>query len=44
MPEEREIKIPVDAGFVLPALDGVVDGTRAVDRGERRALGDVLGH
>jgi inorganic triphosphatase YgiF len=33
MPEEREIKIPVDAGFVLPALDGVVDGTRAVDRG-----------
>jgi inorganic triphosphatase YgiF len=33
MPEEREIKIPVDAGFVLPDLDGVVDGTRAVDRG-----------
>jgi inorganic triphosphatase YgiF len=33
MPEEREIKIPVDAGFVLPALEGVVDGTRAVDRG-----------
>jgi len=33
MPEEREVKIPVDAGFVLPALDGVVDGTRAVDRG-----------
>lgn len=34
MPEEREIKIPVDAGFVLPALDGVIDGTRAVDRGD----------
>jgi inorganic triphosphatase YgiF len=33
MPEEREIKIPVDAGFVLPDLDGVVEGTRAVDRG-----------
>jgi inorganic triphosphatase YgiF len=33
MPEEREIKIPVDAGFLLPDLDGVVDGTRAVDRG-----------
>jgi inorganic triphosphatase YgiF len=33
MPEEREIKIPVDAGFVLPDLDGVVDGTRAVERG-----------
>lgn len=34
MPEEREIKIPVDADFVLPDLDGVVDGTRAVDRGD----------
>jgi inorganic triphosphatase YgiF len=33
MPEEREIKIPVGADFVLPDLDGVVDGTRAVDRG-----------
>jgi inorganic triphosphatase YgiF len=33
MPEEREIKIPVDADFVLPDLDGVVEGTRAVDRG-----------
>lgn len=33
MPEEREIKIPVGAEFVLPDLDGVVDGTRAVDRG-----------
>jgi inorganic triphosphatase YgiF len=33
MPEEREIKIPVDAGFVLPDLDGVVEGTRAFDRG-----------
>ena len=33
MPEEREIKIPVGAGFMLPDLDGVVDGTRAVDRG-----------
>jgi inorganic triphosphatase YgiF len=34
VPEEREIKIPVDADFVLPDLDGVVDGTRAVDRGD----------
>jgi inorganic triphosphatase YgiF len=33
MPEEREIKIPVGAAFVLPDLDGVVAGTRAVDRG-----------
>jgi inorganic triphosphatase YgiF len=33
MPEEREIKIPVDTDFVLPDLDGVVDGTNAVDRG-----------
>jgi|SRR5580700_1772205 inorganic triphosphatase YgiF len=33
MPEEREIKLPVGADFVLPDLDGVVDGTRAVDRG-----------
>lgn len=33
MPEEREIKIPVDAGFLLPDLDGVVDGTGAIDRG-----------
>jgi inorganic triphosphatase YgiF len=33
MPEEREIKIPVSAEFVLPDLDGVVDGTRAVERG-----------
>lgn len=33
MPEEREIKIPVGNGFMLPTLDGVVDGTRAVDRG-----------
>ena len=33
MPEEREIKIPVDTGFVLPDLDGVVEGTHAVDRG-----------
>jgi inorganic triphosphatase YgiF len=33
MPEEREIKIPVGADFVLPDLDGVVDGTSAVDRG-----------
>ena len=33
MPEEREIKIPVDADFVLPDLDGVVEGTHAVDRG-----------
>ena len=33
MPEEREIKIPVDTDFVLPDLDGVVEGTRAVDRG-----------
>jgi inorganic triphosphatase YgiF len=33
MPEEREIKIPVDMDFVLPDLDQVVDGTRAVDRG-----------
>ncbi len=33
MPEEREIKIPVDAQFVLPDLDGIVEGTRAVDRG-----------
>ena len=33
MPEEREIKLPVGVDFVLPDLDGVVDGTRAVDRG-----------
>jgi inorganic triphosphatase YgiF len=33
MPEEREIKIPVDADFVLPDLDGVVEGTHAMDRG-----------
>ena len=33
MPEEREIKIPVDMAFVLPDLDGVVDGTHALDRG-----------
>jgi inorganic triphosphatase YgiF len=33
MSEEREIKIPVAAGFTLPDLDGVVDGTRAVERG-----------
>ena len=33
MPEEREIKIPVDADFVLPDLDDVVEGTHAVDRG-----------
>jgi inorganic triphosphatase YgiF len=33
MPEEREIKIPVDTDFVLPDLDGVVEGTHAVDRG-----------
>ncbi|HUZ68381.1 MAG TPA: CYTH domain-containing protein [Candidatus Saccharimonadales bacterium] len=33
MPEEQEIKIPVSADFVLPDLDAVVTGTRAVDRG-----------
>jgi inorganic triphosphatase YgiF len=33
MPEEREIKIPVGDDFVLPDLEGVVDGTSAVDRG-----------
>src|SRR5580704_3631278 len=33
MPEEREIKIPVGPDFVLPDLDGVVEGTHAVDRG-----------
>jgi inorganic triphosphatase YgiF len=33
MAEEREIKIPVDTDFVLPDLDDVVDGVRAVDRG-----------
>jgi inorganic triphosphatase YgiF len=33
MPEEREIKLPVDEDFALPDLDGVVEGTRAVDRG-----------
>lgn len=33
MPEEREIKIPVHADFVLPDLDDVVEGTHAVDRG-----------
>jgi inorganic triphosphatase YgiF len=33
MAEEREIKIPVDSDFVLPDLDAVVDGVRAVDRG-----------
>jgi inorganic triphosphatase YgiF len=34
MSEEREIKIPVGSDFVLPDLDGVVDGTAAVDRGD----------
>ena len=33
MTEEQEIKIPVSADFVLPDLDAVVTGTRAVDRG-----------
>jgi inorganic triphosphatase YgiF len=33
MTEEQEIKIPVDADFVLPDLAAVVAGTRAVDRG-----------
>jgi inorganic triphosphatase YgiF len=33
MPEEREIKIPVGVDFVLPDLDGVVEGTSAVERG-----------
>lgn len=33
MAEEQEIKIPVSADFVLPDLDEVVTGTRAVDRG-----------
>lgn len=33
MPEEREIKIPVGTDFVLPDLDGVVEGTHALDRG-----------
>ena len=33
MSEEREIKIPVDTSFRLPDLDGVVGGTRALDRG-----------
>lgn len=33
MAEEREIKIPVDTGFQLPDLDGVVEGTHALDRG-----------
>jgi inorganic triphosphatase YgiF len=33
MSEEQEIKIPVSADFVLPDLDAVVPGTRAVDRG-----------
>jgi inorganic triphosphatase YgiF len=34
VPEEREIKIPVGSDFVLPDLDGVVEGTSAVDRGD----------
>lgn len=33
MTEEQEIKIPVAADFVLPDLDALVAGTRAVDRG-----------
>jgi inorganic triphosphatase YgiF len=33
MTEEQEIKIPVATDFVLPDLDAVVAGTRAVDRG-----------
>lgn len=33
MTEEREIKIPVGADFVLPDLDGAVVGLRAIDRG-----------
>ncbi len=33
MPEEREIKMPVGMDFVLPDLDGVLDGIRTVDRG-----------
>ena len=33
MPEEREIKIPVGTDFTLPDLDGVIEGTAAVERG-----------
>jgi inorganic triphosphatase YgiF len=33
MAEEREIKMPVGLDFVLPDLDGVLEGIRAVDRG-----------
>jgi inorganic triphosphatase YgiF len=33
MPEEREIKMPVGEDFALPDLDGVLEGTHAVDRG-----------
>jgi inorganic triphosphatase YgiF len=33
MTEEQEIKIPVAADFILPNLDAVVPGNRAVDRG-----------
>jgi inorganic triphosphatase YgiF len=33
MAEEREIKIPVGADFVLPRLDDAIAGLRAIDRG-----------
>jgi inorganic triphosphatase YgiF len=33
MAEEREIKIPVGADFMLPDLDGAVESLHAIDRG-----------
>jgi inorganic triphosphatase YgiF len=36
MSEEREIKIAAPSSFVLPDLDGVAAGVKAVDRGHHR--------
>jgi inorganic triphosphatase YgiF len=36
MPLEREVKVSVPPAFVMPALDGVIPGVRAVDRGRHR--------
>jgi inorganic triphosphatase YgiF len=36
MADEREIKLAVPAGFVLPDLDDLAPGNRAVDRGRHR--------
>jgi len=36
MSEEREVKIVAPESFVLPDLDGVVPGVKAIDRGDHR--------